>query len=245
MQQRDEPKHHPYTQRRRACSGAEPPILDGWRVTAQERSIVETLTRRVRLLTLDQAGRAVQPVAPELLTAQRHGLDRLRRLGLVETARVLAHPEIELAQPLASWRPGEPTPRFGAIAYAAAARWAGESRTISVFWATRRAAETAGGHAGRAPRPSEATHDIHVSALYLLLRAHRPHIAATWKPDSIILAERLRTRAPTRFKEKLPDAQVEHEGHVRVIEFAGAYSPERVAAFHRYCDRKRLEYELW
>ena len=87
--------------------------------------------------------------------------------------------------------------------------------------------------------PSQATHDIHLGALYLKLMKDAPTIAAGWIGEEIL--------APTREHQKLPDAILhDREGRPRlVIEFGGAYPADRLQAFHEDCAERALPYELW
>jgi hypothetical protein len=105
--------------------------------------------------------------------------------------------------------------------------------------ATRSAGQRFGGHGGRFPRESEETHDIHLAAVYLRLRAADPKTAAHW-----IFEEEIRLRRAHR-SGKLPDAMIERPGARKVIEFGGAYGKEKLGAFHAYCRELGLPYEVW
>jgi hypothetical protein len=82
-------------------------------------------------------------------------------------------------------------------------------------------------------------HDLHVAAIYLRLLRDRPEEAANWVSESVL--------APLRRGQKLPDAEI-HDAHgrpIKVIEFGGSYSPERLQKVHADCERRQLPYELW
>ncbi len=239
----DAAKHSPYTARDRVAG----PILPDAPITDRDRRIVEVLTERVRFLTLGQIARVWWSHDPHSIPTVTRRLHRLVDLGLVRTCRVMLHPELSLRAPLATWSPGRTRPDFGAVSYAARSRWTEPLRSEPIAFATARAADAAGGHAGRAPKPSEATHDAHLATLYLRFMTDRPAAAATWRHESDILASRhtVRTRRRRRRFEKLPDAVINECGQCVTVEFAGAYARDRVRAFHLYCETQGMRYELW
>lgn len=111
-------------------------------------------------------------------------MKRLRELeidGLIEIITIMARPEIDLAGPVFSWEPGDPNPDFGPIAYQLRNRWQKPLVSTPAAMATRQANRLYGGYTGgRKPRPSEATHDVHLGQLYLHLRETQPKLAAAW-----------------------------------------------------------------
>jgi hypothetical protein len=94
-----------------------------------------------------------------------------------------------------------------------------------------------GGHGGRFPRESEETHDVHLAAVYLKLRATNPKAACSWIHEEEIKASR------DERSGKLPDAVLKDSG--KIIEFGGAYKKAKLLSFHEYCRAKGLEYEVW
>lgn len=241
--ERDAAAHTPYTPRDRVAEL----ILPDAPITDRDRLVVETLAKRVRFLTLAQVARVWWCGDPNSVARASRRIGRLGDIGLVGTCRVMIHPELPLRRPLAVWSPGDARPGFGAVAYEAHTRWTQPLRIETVVFATERAADAAGGHAGRPPKASEATHDAHVSAVYLRLLAARPDTASTWMHESAILAGRVKQRYRRRKPryEKLPDAVVGVGEGTTFIEFAGAYARERVRAFHRYCEEQQTGYQLW
>ena len=105
--------------------------------------------------------------------------------------------------------------------------------------ATSRGAKHFGGKGGKLRRPLQATHDLHVSTVYLWFLEQQPDLASAWASEDLI--------APTRRGQKLPDAMIQDEAGnpLRVIEFAGAYPPERIEKLHLDCEYRGLPYELW
>jgi hypothetical protein len=137
------------------------------------------------------------------------------------------------------WSPGAPEPDADRVSYQLQARWVVPPVPTTVYLASRRAAHLFGGSGGRFAYPLQATHDLHVAALYVRLAATSPDDLARWRGE-----EALRTG---RKRGKVPDAVlVDGRGKPeRAIEFGGRYGPQRVRAFHRVCENRRLAYELW
>ncbi len=151
----------------------------------------------------------------------------------------MAHEEASPDRPLASWRPGRPAPQFGVISHRARSRWEGAPTETLFVIAETAAAKTVGGSGGRFPRASEATHDLHVAAVYLWMRRQLPTRARSWRSEAeIARAEPLRHR-------KLPDAMVRDGAAWTAIEVVGHYSAEKLMAFHRFCQSRGYGYELW
>lgn len=204
-------------------------------LTPRDRAILVALTQKVRLLSLDQIHRTWWPTAtPD--TARR----RLEALSTLVTRMTLnAHPELTLAGPLFTWQPGRPTPPFGALSYRLKKRWNEAPHPTPVYIASPVAARYFGGFGGKLRRPLQATHDLHVSQVYLRLLIQDPDQAALWVSE-----ERF---APERRREKLPDAVLRDPSGrlLRVIEFGGSYDAAHVARVHQDCVTRALPYELW
>lgn len=210
------------------------------RLTARDREIVETLAVRARLLSVEQIARTWwgEPAA-----AHGAALERLRALAqgeVVELRRVMLRPELPLARPLAAWRPGQDPPDFARAAGRAQWRWSEPPRATPAVLLSVSTAKALTGQKPRRPRASEATHDLHVAAVYLWYRAHRPAEAATWA------AEDARHTRKTRAGQVVPDAAVrERGGGMRLVDFAGEYRRDKLERFHAYCSARELPYELW
>ena len=152
---------------------------------------------------------------------------------------VRAHPELALAMPVWRWSPGDADPPFGCISYRLRVRWTEPVEPTTIYVASRKTALRFAGHGGRLPHPLQATHDLHVTGVFLRLRERSPEEAALWVPEEKF--------ANKRRGQKLPDAEIQDStGHtLRVIEFGGSYPPERVRKVHEDCARRELPYELW
>ena len=209
-------------------------------MTTRERELVSALASKIRLLSFDEILRSWWPPSKSASINARRRLAELVNVGLLVRERAYARPRLPLEQPIFRWKPGEESPDFGKLAWSVKSRWTEPPRDVTVYLATRRAAAIFGGRAdGKIKNVSQATHDIHLGALYLKLMKEAPTIAAGWIGEEIL--------APTREHQKLPDAILhDREGRPRlVIEFGGAYPADRLQAFHEDCAERALPYELW
>lgn len=163
----------------------------------------------------------------------------LASAGLVQVQRAPAHPEIPLTSPMVVWDRCQPKPDFGAVAYQLQARWKEHPVATTCIIASQTAARMFSGHGGRFSRAVERTHDLHHAAVYLLYRLRTPELLDGWKHEEEIRQNRGRNTG------RLPDAILEVAGERRAIEFGGSYSKQKLMAFHAYCERQSLSYEVW
>ena len=200
-----------------------------------EKEILETLARCVRLFTVDQIARTwfnSRRVA-------RARLGTLEAAGYVHMRDALLHPELALDGPVIAWRPAQAAPPFGRIAHQLRTRWTGVVAPETVIVIAEGAAVGFGGAPAPPLRTDELTHDAHLAAVYLRYRRNAPELARTWVGERIIRKSRAARGGP------VPDASV-RDGQVRrYIEFAGAYSRERLETFHEFCATSKTAYELW
>ena len=204
-------------------------------LTARDKEILIALTHKVRLFSLEQISRTWWPssstdLARNRLAALPHFVNRLK---------LNAHPELALDSPLFTWWPGEPAPRFGSLSYQLKKRWDKAPQPTTAYIATEKAARHFGGFGGKLRRPLQATHDLHVSHVYLHFLKTNPTLADRWVSEERFASERRR--------EKLPDAVIlDAAGNVElVIEFGGAYDTRHVKRVHVDCVTRSLPYELW
>jgi len=202
--------------------------------------LIETLTRRLRVLTLCQVARTWWPGADQPIAAARHRAGQLQQAGYLAVFIAMAHPEIPLTSPVISWAPGHPMPDCGTASHRLRSRWGQHAVATHCVFATSRAGSQFGGYGGRRPRETEETHDIHLAQVYLLLKKQNPEAARFWVSEEAIRRRRKRQ------KEKLPDALIEAPNSHRVVEFGGAYSKAKLTMFHRYCaEELQIPYEVW
>ena len=208
-------------------------------LTNRDRRILDVLTVRVRLLSLSQIARSFWPEARAPIASARKRMTLLEQAGLVDRLTVLARPELALSAPIMKWAPGAQSPNFGSIAFQLQNRWKRPPAPTTVVVATARAGNWRGGEGGRRPRTSEATHDLHVAAVYLKLVAEQPGRAEFWISESTLARS---MRGPG---VRLPDAMIDDPSERTVIEFGGAYSKTKLADFHEFCRNAKLAYEIW
>ncbi len=197
-------------------------------ISDEASELLSALTLRVRVFSIIQIARTW----PKAIASLR----RLEAHGLVYSFIAVAHAELLLIDPVIRWTTGDEVPKFGPASYQLRSRWKGSGTPVKCFIATRAAGRMFGGHGGRYPRESEETHDIHLAAVYLHFRLASPELAASWVHEEEIKRERKQRRG------KLPDAFV---GKNRVVEFGGAYKKEKLMAFHKFCEARHYDYEVW
>jgi len=206
--------------------------------TSRDLDIVETLTRRVRLLTEPQI-QSIWWETPCSRAVIRRRLWRLRTGGLLERTTINAQPVRTEIEPLAEWSPGLKSPDSQAVSESARSRWNRPAVPTRVYSASRLAASLYGSSATNFSRPEQFDHDLLLAQVYVEYRTRRTDLADRW------LGEDALPKAGFRIKD--PDAFVRDEdGHVaRVIESVGRYSPRQIESFHNHCCRYSLPYELW
>lgn len=204
-----------------------------------EHELLEALTHKVRLLTVDQIARTWWPHTSRPKNNAKKRLRKLEQQGLVRIEAVMARPEIKLTGPEFSWLPGGEEPNFGPIAYRLKNRWKSPLVPTEIVIATLLAKRQFGGYmGGRMPRESETTHDIHLAQVYLRLRKDQPEMMDGWVSEARQYAE------GGGKNQRLPDVII-RDGNVtrEVIEFGGAYSKQKLQAFHG--EAQHTPYQLW
>lgn len=212
-------------------------------LTDRDRAVLDVLAWRVRCCTVAQLARAFWEDSP---AGRRQCAARLKELsadGLTGTTTMLALLETELERPLATWQPGLPVPDFAAISHLARQRWAGATTRTAFVHATEAGATLVNGAAGRPPRASEATHDLHVAGVYFRIRQELPTRALSWRSE-VLTARGAACKSGTP-GDKVPDASVRDGKCFTAIEIVGEYSVDKLKAFHVFCQRCTLGYELW
>ena len=209
----------------------------GESLRGRDLDILEVLSRRVRMLSLDQVAATWWGSTRNATANASRRLSALEGRGLVRRMQAMAHELPELEEPLFAWQPGERTPNLPAVAYRLERRWSSPIRPTVLVAATRSAGSWLGGGGGRRPRESEISHDLGLAALYLRFRDREPARAASWVPEDLF--------DPEEIDGFVPDAVVREGDRPTLIEFAGAYKKERLQKLHESCERAALPYELW
>lgn len=195
----------------------------------RETSILDTLVRRVRILSVAQTARTWWPDSVHsVLMAERH-VAKLVERQQVERSILFARPEIMLSAPLATWSSGQPMPNFRSLANRLTTRWA----TAGPVRATPCIRASVG--VGRPSRHTEVTHDLHLSQVYLSMMVSCAERANTWVFESELAQP----------DQKLPDAMVRDGICKTAIELGGQYNREKLAAFHVHCQERGYGYEIW
>jgi hypothetical protein len=205
---------------------------------SRDVEILTTLTTKVRVMSVAQIGRIWWPESTHGSMHAWRRLKRLEALRLVSTYRAMGHPLLPLASPIIAWQPGEPIPAFASASYCLKSRWNRPPQVNVCVIATATAAVRFGGYAGRKSRATEQSHDLHLSEVYLHLRARSPELAKLWRSETD-----LQKSMPSG--GRLPDAMIDTHSGPLVIEFGGGYSKEKLAAFHAWCAAEKYPYEVW
>jgi len=208
-------------------------------LSPRDRDLLDTLTLRVRVLSVAQVARCWFGHVGEPVRQASRRLAILERSGLIQQASMPARPELVLHRPLLMWRPGRDEPDFNGLATALDRRWREPAAPTKVLIATRRAGNSRGGFGGRWPRRSELSHDLTLAGLYLAWRSTRKGPQSEWISEA-----RLR-REGFGLEQRLPDAMIRDAGDRRIIELGGAYSAAKLRDFHCFCVEQELPYELW
>lgn len=211
--------------------------LQSW--TSRDIQIVEALTLKTRVMTLDQIARLWWPKSKNGASDAKKRILKLRKAGCIERYQINTHPIISMVSPVTQWRPNLEVPDFSSVAWKLKQRWILTHTPTWVFVATRRAANLFGSFGGKLKDPLQVTHDIHLSEVYLKYSFEFPGQADRWVGEDAFL------KAGHGIKD--PDAfLLDENGTItKVVEFGGKYSADRVEQFHRHCEERELEYELW
>lgn len=208
-------------------------------VTARDRDILAVLARDVRVASVAQIARTWFAESADPARSADRRLSDLAAAGMIERFVMLARPELDLRAPLIRWEVGDATPDFPRLASRLAARWKDPLIRTPLVIATRTGGVQFGGTGGRRPRLSEVSHDVSLTGVYL-----RHFVRSNGSPTLWYSEARL---AGLGFGDctRLPDAMVQEGATRTAIELGGAYSAVKLAAFHRFCERENMGYELW
>ncbi|MDZ4656135.1 MAG: hypothetical protein SH868_01010 [Bythopirellula sp.] len=191
-------------------------------------TIVQLLTQCVRVVGAHQLRGLDQRQSIRLLK-------RLHTLGMVSVRTVIVPPDLSLTAPLFRWQPGVAPPKFDRLAWQLAARWRGKPHKVLIASATAETCYSVGSSfAGRVPRRTEVSHDLHVTAIYLNLARAAPERARQWIHEDALHAKR-------EAGQLIPDAMLGGTA----IEFGGRYRADKLRAIHRGHAIAGRPYEIW
>lgn len=208
-------------------------------LTLRDRQILHALVHRVRVFSMHQIHTTWWGDSPSAPSTARARVNRLAGAGWLEAFPGMARPFLPLEAPVLRWMPGQVEPDMARASYSLKDRWREPPIPVSLVCSTVKTGNWLGGSGGRRPRPSEQTHDLHVSALFLQLKAADPECSETWKSEAQLAIEGF------GFHQKLPDAMITRGGRCWVLEFGGAYSQDKLREFHAFCEERELAYEVW
>lgn len=202
-----------------------------------EQDLLESLTRRVSILSLDLVAAGWWPGDQQRVLRRR--LLRIESTGLAELHIINAHPLLPVDRPLLAWRPGDDDPDSEQVSLATRERWSRPAVPTAVCVASALLANMLGSTAGGLPPLEHRDHDLRLASVYIHYRQHSPHLAGLW------IGEHARPKAGYRIKD--PDAfLIDAAGRVLcIVESAGRYGPQQVESFHEHCVENELAYELW
>lgn len=206
-------------------------------LSAAATDLLETLTRRIRLISLGQLKRLWSISNRNRRTFERR-LSRLCAAGWLEVHTINVH-VLSPAAPLFLWQPGGEEPDANTLARESQDRWNFPTAPTTVCVASRRTANLFGSTSIGLPKLEHRDHDLLLASVFVIYRLQRPQLASSW------IGEHARPKAGYQVKD--PDAFLMNgEGRVlRVIESGGRYRPSQIESFHEYCAGEQLSYELW
>lgn len=216
------------------------PVLQ---LTERDCLLLETLSVRVRILTVAQVGEAY---FDDNYSGTTRRLKQLSRNGFIEIQRLVSRSLPELDRPIASWSPGESPPNPRQIAGLLQRRWSTlASRTTRIVSLGKRGARLSGvKHRDGCRHPLHVAHDLGVAKVFLRYLAKQPELADAWIGEDAFSQFGLGSQISGGV---VPDALIvdSQRRPVLGVEVGGLYSPRRIGAIHRSFFEKELPYELW
>lgn len=207
-------------------------------LTSRDLDILHALGNAVRCMELSQI--AALWWTPNL-SGVKNAAKRLAKLTeceLLRSEEILAHPLLQLSEPMIVWNPGDDPPHFAALSWRLQRRWTHHPVRRRVYYCSPRARALLGaaGH-GKIKNHCQLTHDLHVAEVFAVYRRNWPEQAADWYGED---------SQPPRFGEMRPDAVLAKQGMTYLaVEFGGRYPATRLAELHEYFARRELRYQIW
>lgn len=207
-------------------------------LTAKDLDLLETLTLRLRVMSLRQIRELWWPEASSLHAARRR-LARLQWYGFVRMCEVQACPTLPVSMPLMTWSPGEPTPDFEVLSERASSRWTQPAVTMTVCIATEGTGNLMGCRAGRLSSDEHLDRDLRLASVYVHWRQSNDHRAPDWTNKRSFPAD--------SFSPHSADVILRNSMHKNygAIDAAGRWSARHWQNLHADCLNRSLQYEVW
>lgn len=226
-----------------------PPRL---RLGAREQELLHLLTEKAPVLSLRQI--ADNFFAGDKGNAVR-SLSRMLTRQLLSSQPLSARTPPAITAPLVVWTPGQNPPSTTRLSYQLGRRWARQGvRTHQCYLiGPRYGALTGISNPSRLRRPLHASHELALADVYLHFRTDRHTDAKYWLAEHAYRQPHSQERlismegSPFALVGQKPDALLVDENGVvvKAIELGGVYNAKRLERFHRWCQRRRLPYEIW
>lgn len=205
---------------------------------SREKEILRVLANDVRMLSADQVARTWWTDTRWGSCRCKESLWDLAVRKWISMQPVLARPIHLLVTPLLTWQAGQPLPQFELLARQLHKRAKSQPAVITVVYATSKTVSLFGKGKKPSIKIAQMTHDLHVSEIFLHLRASGRYSARWLSEDQLPKAWPLDIR---------PDAVLLDDvgKPATAIEYGGDYSVQRLKELHAGFDSIGLGYELW
>lgn len=204
----------------------------------REEEILRVAANKVRVLSAKQVARTWWSDTRWGLCRANESLWDLAARRLLVMQSVLARPISRLTKPLLLWELADAAPPFRELSRVLHERAKATPLMTTVVFATQKTIALFGNGDCPSVKITQMTHDLHVSEVFLRLRANGLP-TKQWQSE-----DQLPNTWPIKVR---PDALLldEHGVPARAIEYGGDYSAARLLELHHGFDSIGLGYELW
>ena len=204
----------------------------------REKEILRVVANCVRVLSTDQVARTWWSDTRWGNCRAKESLWDLAARDWLCMQPVLSRPIQSLVEPLMTWQVGEPLPQFEKLARQLHERAKAQPVVTTIVYATSKTVSLFGKGNKPTIKIAQMTHDLHVSAVFLLLYANGQGTENWLSEDQLPKSWPLDVR---------PDAVLLDEGGTPTvaIEYGGDYSAQRLEQLHEGFVSIGLGYELW
>jgi hypothetical protein len=157
------------------------------RWTVAEREVLRALSIQVKYLTVEQVARGWF-IAGAVREAECL-LEHLAEAGLITQETVEIYDAPCPKRPLKEWKPGDPPPTLGeldALAATLTNRWSERLRPLTVYLASREAANSFGATTVSKDRSSDWSHDLFITEVLLQYRDSRKPEVRNWLGEAFV-----------------------------------------------------------